>query len=74
MEAQNELISLYDYLGRAAGSDLGKKVAAVATRLKEPVGKRSVSTKYYTGDILLYRRQFLQEYFTNEAQGVNLNN
>lgn len=74
MEAQNELISLFDYLGRAAGGDLGKKVATVATRLGEPVGKRKVATKTYTGDVLLYRRQFLQEYFTNETQGVNLNN
>ena len=25
MEPKNELISLYDYLGRAAGGELGKK-------------------------------------------------
>ena len=63
MEPKNELISLFDYLGRAAGAELGKQVSKVAVLRKETIGKRSVSNKSYTGEVFLYRREFLQEYF-----------
>jgi hypothetical protein len=68
MEPKNELISLFDYLGRAAGAELGKQVSKVAVLRKETIGKRSVSNKSYTGEVFLYRREFLQEYFN---AGVN---
>lgn len=58
------LISLYDYLGYAAGSQLGKQVATAATKAKEKIGKRYVTNTRYKGEVLLYRREFLQEYFT----------
>jgi hypothetical protein len=60
------LISLYDYLGYAAGAQLGKEVAAVATKTKEKIGKRFVTNTRYKGEVLLYRREFLQEYFSTK--------
>ena len=68
MEPKNELISLYDYLGRAAGGELGKKVAEVATIRKETMSKRRVENVRYKGEIILYRREFLQEYFNEESK------
>lgn len=61
--AEVEMVSLFDYLGRAAGTDLGAKVYQASTRLKEKVETREVRTKTYTGRVMLYRKQFLEEYF-----------
>jgi hypothetical protein len=64
MEAQKPyMMSLYEYLGRAAGSELGKEVAEVAVRLRETIQEQEVSNPKYTGKIKLYRREFLDEYF-----------
>ena len=68
--AQEHLISIFDYLGRAAGPELGKDVYYVARELKETIGERQVSNSKYKGKILLYRRQFLEEYFTKK-QTIN---
>jgi len=57
------MMSLYEYLGRAAGSELGKEVAEVAVRLRETIQEQEVSNPKYTGKIKLYRREFLDEYF-----------
>lgn len=57
------LISLYDYLGYAAGTQLGKEVATAATRAKETIGRRVVNNVRYKGEVMLYRREFLTEYF-----------
>ena len=56
--------SLYDYLGYAAGTKLGKEVATAATKAKEEIGKRFITNTRYKGEILLYRREFLEEYFS----------
>jgi len=58
------LISLYDYLGYAAGTQLGKEVATAATRAKETIGRRTVNNVRYKGEVMLYRREFLKEYFS----------
>lgn len=58
-----EFLSLFDYLGKPAGSELGKKVAAEATLKHVPMNTRMVETKTYSGEILLYPRWFLDEYF-----------
>ncbi len=55
--------SLYDYLGQKAGPELGKDVYKTALILKEPVGVREISNKAYTGKIMLYRKEFLKDYF-----------
>jgi hypothetical protein len=59
------MMSLYDYLGKAAGPELGKEVCEVAVKLKETIQEREVSNPKYTGKIKLYRREFLDTYFGN---------
>jgi hypothetical protein len=64
MEEQKPyMMSLYDYLGRAAGSELGKEVAETAVKLKETIKTRYITNTRYKGEIMLYRREFLDEYF-----------
>ena len=58
-----EMISLYDYLGRAAGSDLGKQVATAAAKAGVKSEIREVSNIKYTGPIMLYPKSFLDLYF-----------
>ena len=70
-----KMISLYDYLGHAAGSDLGKQVAYAAAKAGIKSEIREVSHVGYKGPIMLYPRQFLDNFFggglnesTNEKQ------
>lgn len=64
MEAQKPyMMSLYEYLGRAAGPELGKQVADTAVKLRETIQEQEVSNPKYTGKVKLYRREFLDEYF-----------
>ena len=65
-----EMISLYDYLGRAAGPDLGKQVATAAAKAGVKSEIREVSNIKYTGPIMLYPRSFLDLYFKG---GLNEN-
>ena len=58
-----EMISLYDYLGRAAGPDLGKQVATAAAKAGVKHEIREVSNIKYTGPIMLYPKSFLDLYF-----------
>lgn len=58
--------SLYDYLGKAAGAELGKAVAAAATKAKVKIDSHEVSNPRYTGRILKYPVEFLNEYFGNK--------
>jgi hypothetical protein len=58
-----EFISLYDYLGKAAGKELGKQVAEVALLSRVPCKTRHVSNPKYAGPIMLYPKTFLELYF-----------
>ena len=58
-----EMISLYDYLGRAAGPDLGKTVATAAAKAGIKSEIREVNHVGYRGPIMLYPRQFLDYFF-----------
>ena len=58
-----EMVSLYDYLGRAAGSELGKQVATAAAKAGVKSEIREVSNIKYTGPIMLYPKSFLDLYF-----------
>lgn len=57
------MLSLYDYLGKAAGPALGKQVHKVALLQDIPTGLREVSNPQYTGKVNLYPRYFLDRYF-----------
>ena len=65
-----EMVSLYDYLGRAAGPELGKQVATAAAKAGVKHEIREVSNIKYTGPIMLYPRSFLDLYFKG---GLNEN-
>jgi hypothetical protein len=58
-----KMLSLYDYLGKAAGSQLGKQVAEYAKLRKAKCSSRHVSNPAYTGEVLLYTKEFLDECF-----------
>ena len=60
-----QMMSLYDFLGKPAGSDLGKAVAAAATIAKVPITSKQVTTRTYSGEILMYPKSFLENYFKN---------
>jgi len=57
------MLSLYDHLGYPAGHELGKEVAAAATKSKVKFETREVSNPKYTGKVMLYPENFLKEYF-----------
>ena len=58
------MLSLYDYLGYAAGNELGKQVAQYGKIRKTAFGRRQVNNRKYKGEVLLYTREFLDEFFT----------
>ena len=58
-----EKISLYDYLGHAAGADLGQQVAYAAAKAGVITETRQVSNPVYKGPVMLYPRSFLDLYF-----------
>lgn len=60
------MISLYDYLGKAAGATLGKKVNTYAAIRKQKYATRDVKNSVYTGKVFLYNEEFLDEYFKVE--------
>lgn len=68
MEQKPYMMSLYDYLGRAAGKQLGAEVCAIATSLKENIEERYIENPAYKGNVHLYRREFLKEYFSGKQK------
>ena len=70
IENNMEKISLYDYLGRAAGPDLGKTVATAAAKAGIKSEIREVNHVGYKGPIMLYPRTFLDNFF---GGGLNEN-
>jgi len=63
---ENEMMSLYDFLGRAAGGELGKQVAEAATKAKVGFELKEVSNPKYKGSVMMYPKSFLTEYFNNQ--------
>jgi len=58
-----EFRSLYEYLGRAAGSDLGKAVATAAVAQGVTIQSQEISNPKYTGTVMMYPVEFLDQYF-----------
>ena len=65
---EDEMLSLYDYLGKAAGMELGAAVCKVAVESKEKIEEREVENPKYKGKVHLYRKEFLDLYFQNNKQ------
>ena len=64
------MLSLYDYLGYAAGEKLGKEVAEAAAKTQVKFEMREVSNPKYTGKVMLYPEGFLKEYFQAKQDDV----
>jgi hypothetical protein len=62
------MMSLYDYLGKAAGAELGAKVAAYAQLRKQKFTQKDLDHPGYTGKIQMYTKEFIEEYF--KAEGI----
>lgn len=62
------MVSLFDYLGHAAGKDLGKSVVYQAKKDNIPTQTRYVSNKKYTGSVMLYPEYFLDSYFNKKEE------
>lgn len=62
-QQQVKMVSLFDYLGRPAGSQLGEQVAAYAKLRKAKFGTKQVSNPAYTGEVMIYTEAFLKECF-----------
>ena len=63
IENNMEKISLYAYLGHAAGADLGQQVAYAAAKAGIVTETKQVSNPVYKGPVMLYPRSFLDLYF-----------
>ena len=61
-----KMMSLYDYLGHAAGLELGEQVAKKAKEMNTTMSSREISNPKYTGKVTLYPEKFLNEYFKVE--------
>lgn len=57
------MLSLFDYLGHAAGKELGERVASYAKLRKAKHSIRYVANPKYSGPVMLYDKEFLDEYF-----------
>ena len=62
------MMSLYEYLGKAAGGHLGKEVYIRALQNGVNWGKKKISNPKYTGDVMIYPKSFLDGYFTPPTQ------
>ena len=62
---QTNMLSLYDYLGRAAGKNLGLEVAVYARQQNTKIETRQISNPVYTGTVNLYTEDFLLSFFNN---------
>ena len=63
-----DMMSLYDYLGKAAGKSLGASVASEAAKQKIKIETRDVSNPKYSGPIMLYPKYFLDSYFNKKEE------
>ena len=63
---ENQMLSLYDYLGKAAGKDLGNQVYKAASAQKIKITEKQVSNPVYKGKVLMYPKSFLDIYFQVE--------
>ena len=71
---QDEFTSLFIFLGKPAGGEVGKAVYAAAKAKSEKVETEEIVTPRFTGKILKYRKSFLNEYFQTPKPVVNESN
>jgi hypothetical protein len=66
--------SLFDYLRKPAGIELGTAVYQAARRERAPIAIREVTTRKYKGKVVLYTKEFLDNYFKSSSVLVSTNN
>ena len=59
-----EYVSLFEYLQKPAGRDLGKEVFIYSKEINLPI--RDIENPKYKGKVCLYPREFLKLYFCSE--------
>ena len=64
----DEYLSLYDFLGKAAGPELGKQVNLEAQKFNVPTVQKEVANSRYKGKVMCYPKSFLETYFKNTQQ------
>ena len=57
------MLSLYDYLGKPAGKELGANVYTAASNEKVSCTMKEVSNPKYKGKVMMYPKSFLDQYF-----------
>jgi hypothetical protein len=66
-----EYLSLFDYLKRPAGSELGLKVAHEAQIHGVQTQTREISNPKYIGKVYLYPKDFLDFYFREPESSLD---
>ena len=62
-QKSNKYLSLYDFLGRPAGPELGAVVEAAARKNKVGIKSRKIHNPAYSGKVCLYPEFFLKQFF-----------
>jgi hypothetical protein len=60
---EEKFLSLYDYLGKAAGGQLGQHIFAIAKANNIKTKIKEINNPKYTGKIVMYPESFLKETF-----------
>jgi len=55
--------SLFEYLGKAAGKEMGEKVFKASKSMNIKPNTREVDTPTYCGKVMTYPKDFLDVYF-----------
>lgn len=63
--------SLFEWLGKAAGTELGAKVAAAASAQGIKLQEQQVNNPKYTGKVLTYPVSFLENYFGGQTSNLS---
>ena len=72
MSTQSNYLSLFDYLGKPAGVELGKLVYNESRKLKVRIETRHVENPKYKGTVMLYPKTFLDQYFSDNKVEYNV--
>ena len=73
MIEEKDFISLFHYLGKPAGKQLGREVNLKAQANKVPIQMKEISNPKYTGKVMLYPKTFLDLYF-NKQKSIFIDN
>lgn len=63
-----KFLSLYDYLKRPAGRELGIQVSRAAQEASIPIHQKTVNNSVYSGPIQMYPESWLDSYFGKGAK------